>query len=54
MCRAFELDAVMDWKQWRRPPIDRALVASTIRNLAALGWLKVHASADLPLREALP
>jgi len=45
-------DAVMDWKQWRRPPIDRALVASTIRNLAALGWLKVHASADLPLPEA--
>jgi uncharacterized protein YwgA/O-acetyl-ADP-ribose deacetylase (regulator of RNase III) len=43
------LNAVMDWKQRRRPPLDKETVAHTIRNLAVLGWLKVRASNDLPL-----
>lgn len=43
------VDAVMQWKQRRRPPLDESQVASTVRNLAALGWLRVKASSDLPL-----
>lgn len=39
------LDAVMKWK----PRLDKGEVAATIRNLAALGWLAVQASKDLPL-----
>jgi O-acetyl-ADP-ribose deacetylase (regulator of RNase III)/uncharacterized protein YwgA len=41
------LESVMQWKQRRTPPFDRARVASVIRDLAALGWLKVHASPEL-------
>jgi O-acetyl-ADP-ribose deacetylase (regulator of RNase III)/uncharacterized protein YwgA len=43
------LEAVMQWKQKRRPPLDRKDVASTIRNLGLLQWLNVTASPDLPL-----
>ena len=45
------LQAVMQWKQKRRPPLDDATVASTIRNLGMLRWLNVKASPDLPLPE---
>jgi O-acetyl-ADP-ribose deacetylase (regulator of RNase III) len=45
------LHAVMEWKIRRRPPIEAGEVALTIRNLAALGWLDVAASEDLPLPE---
>jgi len=45
------LDAVMQWKQKRRPPLDKETAAYTIRNLAVLGWLNVKASSDLPLSE---
>lgn len=45
------LEAVMQWKQKRRPPLDRETVASTIRNLGMLRWLNVKASPDLPLPE---
>jgi len=41
----------MQWKQKRRPPLNEAEVAKTIRNLAALGWLNVSASNDLPVPE---
>ena len=41
----------MQWKQKRRPPLDEATVASTIRNLGMLRWLNVKASPNLPLRE---
>lgn len=50
-----ELDVfrdVMQWKQRRRPPLNEQDVADAIRNLAALGWLNVQASHDLPLSEA--
>jgi O-acetyl-ADP-ribose deacetylase (regulator of RNase III)/uncharacterized protein YwgA len=43
------LREVMEWKKRRRPPLDEPEVASHIRNLAALGWLDVSPSADLPL-----
>jgi O-acetyl-ADP-ribose deacetylase (regulator of RNase III) len=43
------LDAVMEWKRRRNPPMHELEVAETIRDLAALGWLKVTPSIDLPL-----
>jgi hypothetical protein len=43
------LDEVMEWKKRRKPPLERSEVASHIRNLAALGWLDVRPSPDLPL-----
>ena len=43
------LHYVQDWKQRRNPPLEREELAKTIRNLAALGWLKVKPSKDLPL-----
>ncbi|MHC4508487.1 MAG: type II toxin-antitoxin system antitoxin DNA ADP-ribosyl glycohydrolase DarG [Planctomycetota bacterium] len=45
------LEAVMQWKQRRRPPLDRAAVASTIRNLGILGWLDVRPDDRLPVSE---
>lgn len=45
------LEEVMQWKQKRRPPLTESEVAWTVRNLAALGWLQVKASSDLPLPE---
>ncbi|MEK6212092.1 MAG: hypothetical protein AABM64_17280 [Pseudomonadota bacterium] len=45
------MQAVMQWKQKRRPPLDEITVASTVRNLGMLRWLNVKASADLPLPE---
>jgi len=43
------LTEVMQWKQRRRPKLDDKEVAYTIRNLAALKWLKVKPSSDLPI-----
>ena len=43
------LDYVMKWKQKRRPQLNEPEVAITIRNLAALDWLKVKPSDDLPI-----
>ncbi len=40
---------VMEWKQRRKPLLDEIEVAWAVRNLAALGWLEVRASHDLPL-----
>lgn len=45
------LRRVMEWKRKRRPPLSEAEVASNIRNLAALGWIDVRASSELPLSE---
>jgi len=44
-------DAVLRWKQKRRPPLDEAGVASTIRNLGMLRWLNVKPDAGLPVPE---
>ena len=43
------LREVMEWKKRRQPPLDEAEVASNIRHLAALGWLDVNPSPELPL-----
>jgi uncharacterized protein YwgA/O-acetyl-ADP-ribose deacetylase (regulator of RNase III) len=43
------LTCVMQWKQRRKPALNQGEVGLTIRNLAALNWLNVRASSDLPL-----
>ncbi len=43
------LEEVKQWKQKRRPPLQEAEVASTIRSLGVLGWLKAQPSPELPL-----
>lgn len=45
------LDAVMQWKQRRRPKLDKVTVASTIRNLGMLHWLDVKPDDRLPVSE---
>ena len=39
------VDAALDWKQRRRPPLAPAEVAHTARNLAALKWLDLRPNA---------
>jgi len=43
------LACVMQWKQRREPALDQEEVGLTIRNLAALNWLNIRTSSDLPL-----
>ncbi|MHC4573065.1 MAG: type II toxin-antitoxin system antitoxin DNA ADP-ribosyl glycohydrolase DarG [Planctomycetota bacterium] len=45
------LNAVMQWKQRRRPKLDKTTVASTIRNLGMLHWLDVIPDDKLPVSE---
>ena len=45
------LSAVMQWKQRRKPKLDQATVASTIRNLGMLQWLDVKPDDRLPVSE---
>lgn len=45
------LESVMQWKQRRRPPLDKADVASAIRNLGILRWLDIKPDANLPVME---
>jgi O-acetyl-ADP-ribose deacetylase (regulator of RNase III)/uncharacterized protein YwgA len=45
------LDSVLQWKQKRRPRLDEAVVASTIRNLGMLRWLDVRPDSNLPVLE---
>lgn len=45
------LDAVMKWKQKRRPPLDEKEVALTLRNLNMLSWIGATASNELPITE---
>jgi hypothetical protein len=48
------LGEVKRWKQRCRPPLKDKEIASTIRSLNILGWLKARPSLDLPLpKEAL-
>jgi O-acetyl-ADP-ribose deacetylase (regulator of RNase III)/uncharacterized protein YwgA len=47
------LTEVMQWKQRRRPKLDDKEVAYTIRNLAALRWLKVKPSPDLAIADEI-
>lgn len=45
------LNAVMEWKQRRKPSFEIAEMAKTIRNLASLGLISVRSSKDLPVTE---
>lgn len=45
------LDAVMQWKQKRRPPLNKAEVASAIRSLGILNWIDVKLESSLPVPE---
>lgn len=45
------LKTILQWKQKRRPPLDEAVVASTIRNLGMLRWLDVQPDTRLPVPE---
>ena len=45
------LEAVMKWKQRRKPQLDKTIVASTIRNLGMLQWLDVQPDERLPVSE---
>ena len=45
------INAVKEWKIRRKPPLDEKLIASTVRNLAALDWLDVKASKELPITD---
>lgn len=47
------LSFVTEWKQKRRPRLHQSDIALTIRHLAALGWLEVKPSKELPLPEAV-
>jgi hypothetical protein len=47
------LTEVMEWKQRRRPKLDDKEVAYTNLNLAALRWLKVRPSLDLPIPDEI-
>jgi O-acetyl-ADP-ribose deacetylase (regulator of RNase III)/uncharacterized protein YwgA len=43
------VQAVMEWKMRRRPPLDPTEVAITTRNLNLLGWIRAMPSEDLPV-----
>jgi O-acetyl-ADP-ribose deacetylase (regulator of RNase III)/uncharacterized protein YwgA len=45
------LDEVLDWKKKRRPPLNREVVAESIRSLNMLGWIHASASQELPVEE---
>jgi uncharacterized protein YwgA len=45
------LEAVLKWKQKRRPPLDETAVASTIRNLGMLRWLDIKPDGALRVPE---
>jgi O-acetyl-ADP-ribose deacetylase (regulator of RNase III) len=42
------LERVQRWKQRRRPPLEEPEIVMAIRGLAALGWIDVTRSNDLP------
>jgi O-acetyl-ADP-ribose deacetylase (regulator of RNase III)/uncharacterized protein YwgA len=45
------MNAVLEWKQRRRPPLEQSSVASAIRNLGMLRWLDVKPDLNLPVPE---
>ncbi|MBU4446059.1 hypothetical protein KJ656_13435 [bacterium] len=44
-------DYVMKWKERRRPPLKGSDVASAVRNLVMLQWLKAKYSPELPVQD---
>jgi O-acetyl-ADP-ribose deacetylase (regulator of RNase III) len=47
------LERVQQWKRRRQPPIGEAEVVAAIRDLAALGWIQVAPSTELPPEDDL-
>lgn len=47
------LNAVMEWKQRRKPSFNRSEVAITIHNLASSGLLTVKPIKELPVQEEI-
>jgi len=45
------LESVMEWKQKRKPPLNREEVASTIRHLAVLRWIEVKPDSSMSIPE---
>lgn len=45
------LEAVKEWKQRRKPPIEETEIAQAIRDLNLLGWIRAQPSNGLPLPE---
>lgn len=45
------LEAVREWKQRRKPPIEDTEIAQSIRDLNLLGWIRAQPSNDLPLSD---
>jgi O-acetyl-ADP-ribose deacetylase (regulator of RNase III)/uncharacterized protein YwgA len=45
------MNAVLEWKQRRRPPLEQSSVASAIRNLGMLRWIDVKPVLSLPVPE---
>lgn len=45
------LDAVLAWKQKRKPKLDKNDIACAIRNLACLGWLDILPGKDFQVSE---
>lgn len=43
------VEAVLDWKQRRTPPLQKDEVALTVRNLGAMKWLSTEPSPDLEI-----
>jgi uncharacterized protein YwgA/O-acetyl-ADP-ribose deacetylase (regulator of RNase III) len=43
------LTSILEWKMRRRPPFEESEIAETIRSLAALEWIQVEGSPDLPV-----
>ncbi|MBM4250149.1 MAG: Appr-1-p processing protein [Euryarchaeota archaeon] len=47
------LEAVMEWKHQKQPPLDEKVVAGDIRSLETLGWVRATPSAELPVDEGI-
>ena len=45
------LQAVMNWKLRRRPPLEQKQVALTVRHMNMLNWIGARVSEDLPFKE---
>ncbi len=45
------VDAILEWKQRRRPPVDREGLIATLRTLASLKWVEVRPSTSIRTRE---
>ena len=46
-------DAILEWKKHWNTPEKQATIASAIRNLVMLDWMKVEFSESLPVEQAI-